>query len=255
MFFVVSKVFNFLAQPLTIIVLLFVASWLIRAPRWKKILNRSAFVTLFFSSNFFIANEAMRAWETPVTPFASITKTYDYGILLTGVTKTAMKPKDRVYFGRGADRATHTLHLYRLGLIRKIIISGGSGKLDGSGALEADDLADFLTMAGVPKSDLVIENRSKNTRESALFVSEILAGTEGSKETLLITSAYHVPRSLACFRKVGINCDPFAAEPIADERRINPSTLLVPSLEAMTIWQILWKEWVGFIAYWAAGYI
>ncbi|MEJ0032641.1 MAG: hypothetical protein WDO15_20815 [Bacteroidota bacterium] len=93
----------------------------------------------------------MRAWEVPVTPFASITKKYDYGILLTGVTKTDMKPKDRVYFNRSADRATHTLQLYKLGIIRKVIVSGGSGRLDGGGVLEADDLANFLRLAGIPR--------------------------------------------------------------------------------------------------------
>ena len=255
MFFVLSKVLNFLAQPLAVTVLLFIAAWIVRNQRWKKILNRSAFAILLFTSNFFIANEAMRAWESPVTTFKSITKTYDYGILLTGVTKTNMKPKDRVYFARGADRATHTLHLYKLGIIRKIIVSGGSGRLDGSGVREADDLADFLKMAGIPESDLVIENTSKNTHESAMLVGDILASTDGPKETLLITSAYHLPRALACFRKAGINSDPFAAEPIADERKFTPDALLIPTIDAMAIWQILLKEWVGFMAYWVVGYI
>src|ERR1041385_4503103 len=179
MFFVFSKILAFLTQPLAVIGMLFVAGWIIRNKRWKKILLTTAFVIFFFCSNPFIANEVMRAWETPVTPFASITKKYDYAILLTGVTKTSMKPKDRVYFSKGADRATHTLQLYRLGIVRKIIISGGSGQLDGRGVLEADDIAAFFRLADVPEEDLIIENQAKNTHESAMLVNEVLSKIAG----------------------------------------------------------------------------
>src|ERR1041384_6538607 len=101
MFFIFSKILAFLAQPLAVIAMLFIAGWIVKNKRWKKILLTTGFVIFFFCSNPFIAHEAMRAWETPVTTFASITKKYDYAILLTGITKTAMKPKDRVYFSRG----------------------------------------------------------------------------------------------------------------------------------------------------------
>ena len=255
MFFIFSKVLAFLAQPIAVIGMLFIAGWIVKNKRWKKILSTTAFVIFFFCSNPFIANEAIRAWETPVTPFTSITKKYDYGIILTGVTKTDMKPKDRVYFSRGADRATHTLQLYKLGIIRKVIISGGSGRLDGSGVLEADDIANFLRLAGIPDADMIIENRSKNTHESAVMVNEILSKIDGPKELLLITSAYHLPRSMACFKKVGVMADAFAAEPTADVRSFDLGSLVVPRLEAIAIWQILIREWVGFVAYWFAGYI
>jgi uncharacterized SAM-binding protein YcdF (DUF218 family) len=255
MFFIASKVLSFLAQPLAIVVLLLVSSWLIRNQRWKKILSRTAFVILIITSNYFISSEVMRLWELPVTTYRSINKTYDYGVLLTGVTKTNMTPKDRVYFNAGADRATHTLELYKRGFIRKIIVSGGSGRLDGLGVREADDLADFLELAGVPGGDIIIENESKNTHESAGMVSQILAAKDGPKELLLITSGYHLRRSLACFKKAGLTPDPFSTNPIAEPRKINLETLLVPSLEAVGMWQMMLKEWVGFVAYWFAGYI
>src|SRR4051812_46625279 len=237
MFFVVSKVLSFLAQPLAITVLILIASWLIKNQRWKKILRITSIFLLLFTSNYFIANDLMRAWEIPVTTFASITKKYDYGVLLTGVTKTNMTPKDRTYFGRGADRATHTMQLYKSGIIKKIIVSGGSGRLDGGGVREADDLADFLKLTGVPDSAIIIENESKNTHESAIRVSEILAKLEGSKEVLLVTSGYHMRRSLACFRKVGVQVVPFATDPVSEPRHYSPENLLVPKPEAIGMWQ------------------
>jgi uncharacterized SAM-binding protein YcdF (DUF218 family) len=255
MFFVFSKILEFLTQPFSVIGMLFVAGWVVRNKRWKKILLTAGFVIFFFCSNFFIANEVMRAWETPVTPFASITKTYDYAIVLTGVTKTDMKPKDRVYFSRGADRAIHALQLYKLGIARKLLITGGSAHLDGRGVLEADDLADFMRMAGVPDQDIIIENQAKNTHESAVLVNEILTKIDGPKQLLIVTSAYHLPRAMACFKKVGVKADAFAAEPMADERHFNIEALLVPKTEAVEIWRIVIREWVGFVAYWFAGYI
>lgn len=255
MFFVLSKTFNFLAQPLAVIILMMIAGWLIRNQRWKKILLRTSFILLIFTSNYFIANEVMNMWEVPVTPYASITKKYDFGVLLTGVTKTEMTPKDRVYFGRGADRATHTLQLYKLGIIKQVIISGGSGRLDGGGVREADDLADFLKLAGVAEADIVIENESKNTHESAMRVKEILSTLGGTKELLLITSGYHMRRSTACFKKAGIETDQFSADPISEKAKFSLGNLLIPKLDAMIMWHVLLKEWVGFVAYWVAGYI
>ena len=255
MFFFFSKVLNFLAQPLVIVVLLLITSWLIRNHRWKKIFRVAGFATLLIFCNYFISNALIRAWELPIKPYESIHKTYDYGVLLTGVTKTNMMPKDRVYFSRGADRATHTLQLWKLGIIKKIIVSGGSGRLDGSGVREADDLADFLKMAGVPDSVLIIENESKNTRESAVNVSALLKNLDGSKDVLLVTSGYHLRRSIACFRKVGINVDPFSTDPVSEPVRFSIDHFLVPRADSIMMWQIMLKEWIGFVAYWLAGFI
>lgn len=255
MFFFFSKVLNFLAQPLVIVVLLFIAGWLIRSQRWRKILRVTGYVTLFVFCNYFISNALIRAWELPITTYASLNKTYDYGVLLTGVTKTNMTPKDRVYFSRGADRATNTLQLWKLGIIRKIIISGGSGRLDGGGVREADDLADFLKLAGVPDSVMIIENESKNTRESAVNVATLLQKLDGSKDVLLITSGYHLRRSIACFKKAGITVDPFSTDPVSEPVRFSIDHFLVPRADSIIMWQIMLKEWIGFVAYWLAGFI
>ena len=63
---------------------------------------------LVFFSNEFIANECMRAWEIPVTPFSEIRKTYSYGILLSGAARTEVGPTDRVYIFSSAA-CTHWL--------------------------------------------------------------------------------------------------------------------------------------------------
>lgn len=120
---------------------------------------------------------------------------------------------------------------------------------------EADDLAAFLKLALVPDSVVVIENASSNTHDSAIAVSKMLNGKVNPSQCLLITSAFHIPRSKACFDKVGWNMDTFSTDPMAHDRLFHPDLLLVPKLEGLVKWNVLFREWVGMFAYRLAGYI
>ena len=201
MFFFLSKTLSYLTQPWIIIIALLIASWVVRNNTWKKRLFRIGMVLLLFFSNDFIANEMMLAWEVKATPYKDIHMTYDYAIILAGVTKSDFEPADRVYFTRGADRVIHTVQLYKSGLVRKILVSGGSGLLSKPRKQEADDMADALVTMGVPKEDILIENKSRNTHESAEEVKKMLAGLTVPERCLLITSGYHLRRADACFEK------------------------------------------------------
>lgn len=254
MFFILSKILGYLVRPLVVIVMLFISSIVIRNKKWKRRLFITAFASLLFCSNEFISNEVMRLWELPPTPFAEIKTTYEVGILLTGVTKTNFSPNDRVYFQRSSDRVTHTLQLYKLGHIKKILISGGDGTiLDHT--KEADDLSLVLQMMGVPLADLIIENQSDNTHLSAVAVKKMIEGIYQPTDCLLITSGYHMRRSRACFKKAGFEVDTFSVDFLSEKRTFTPDVLLVPRIESISKWQVLTKEWVGMLAYKIAGYI
>lgn len=253
MFFVLSKVLNFLTNPLVyVFVLLLLAAWL-RNSKWKKRCFWSGIFLLWFFSNEFIANEAMSAWETDPTPYAAMEKNYDYGIVLTGVTLNDRQPDDRVYFHHGADRVLHTIQLYKKGIIKKILISGGSGRLVTKARPEADELLAVMVMAGVPETDILLENESRNTHESAVNVQKMISTDSGSY--LLITSAFHMRRSEACFKKVGFTIDTFSADYYTHPRYFTLDTLLVPRADCITLWQKMFKEWTGIAAYWMAGYV
>jgi uncharacterized SAM-binding protein YcdF (DUF218 family) len=254
MFFFLSKTAGYLAQPMVIICLLFLAGLIIKNPRRKKILLIGSFVLLMIFSNQFLAHTAMRAWEVPPVPFSEVDSVYDYGIVLTGVTKGRAGPDDRVYFSRGADRATHSMQLYKLGLIRKMIISGGTGRLLDVGVREADELATFMILAGVRADDIVIENKSRNTHDSAVEVSAMLKDIPGPKRLLLITSGYHLRRARACFVKAGLEVDVFSTDPLASGS-LSFDMFIVPKPDAFGVWHSLFKEWAGMIAYKLAGYI
>lgn len=255
MFFVLSKTLSYLAMPLTFICLCLLASVLIRQTKWKKRFFFTGLILLFLFTNEFIANELMRAWEIKPVPFASMRK-HKLGIVLTGATLPRLEPDDRVYFQRGADRVVHTVQLYKLGLIEKILISGGSGRLIDIGEREADDFRDAMMLMGVPDSVITIENETRNTHESAVEVKKLLdrLGIPTS-DGLLITSAFHMRRSLACYRKVDLELEPFSTDFFSHPREYHLDALIVPKLDALVIWHKLTREWVGFIAYKLAGYV
>ncbi|MCE7862419.1 MAG: YdcF family protein [Bacteroidetes bacterium CHB5] len=255
MFFILSKTINFLAMPLVLVCLFWIASRFIQHSQWKKRLALTALILLLIISNDFITNEVALLWEPPATPYHQISKKYKLGILLTGVTKSNMQPDDRIYFQRGADRVTHTLQLYKLGIIEKILVSGGSGSLTKRARQEADEIAEALLLMGVPETDILIENQSRNTHESAVAVKAMLQNRYQPTDCLLITSAYHMYRSDACFKKAGWPCDTFTCDFLSHNRKFTPDVLFIPKAESVTIWTTLMREWAGLVAYKFSGYI
>lgn len=254
MFFVLSKVLNFLTNPLVIVCSLLLFSGFIKNQKRKKRLFWAAFSLLLFFSNDFIANEVMGLWEVPATPYSEVTKTYDWGIVLTGVTMNDRMPDDRVYFQHGADRVVHAVELCKKGIIKRIIISGGSGRLVAAARKEANELFTAMVLMGVPANDIMIENKSRNTYESAVNVGMILRDSNTDK-LLLITSAFHMRRSIACFEKAGFTIDTFSTDFYTHPRYFTPDVLLIPKADSIMIWQKLFKEWVGMMAYKIAGYL
>jgi uncharacterized SAM-binding protein YcdF (DUF218 family) len=256
MFFILSKLLGYLVNPLVIICALLLASFILRSARWKRILRITGISLLFFFSNHFIANEVMHIWELPARPFEELPH-YKVAILLTGITSNKpLGPDDRVYFYLGADRATHTMQLYKLGYVDSIIISGGNGRLVDNGYRESVRLRELLQLTGVPDSSLFVDASSDNTRENAVESRKLLdsLGIDPS-QCILVTSAFHMRRALACFRKVGANVDYFPCDMRSHPRVITPDVLFIPKTEAILVWQKLLKEWTGMLAYKVAGYI
>lgn len=255
MFFVLSKTAIFLVMPLTIIFAVLLASRVLRSQAWQRRCLTAGLILFFFFSNEFISNELMKAWEVDPVAYSEM-KHYKLGILLTGTVIPELKPDDRVYFSKGADRVVHTVQLYKLGLIDKILVSGGSGRVVDIGEREADRFKEAMVLMGVPDSVIMLENRTRNTYESALEVKKILTDAGYSAEDcVLITSAFHMRRALACYRKAGLPLDPFSTDFYAHAGRYYPDAFLVPKIGAFIMWEKMIREWIGIAAYWITGRI
>lgn len=253
MFFYLSKILDFLLQPLLWILLFLILGLVWRRREVRRYFLLTGVGLLLLLSNPFLLNEAWLAWEKPPVPLREMPQ-YDAGILLTGVTSGTKSPHDRVYFNKGADRLLHTLMLYREGLIKKIIVSGGSGAITARYATEADELKKVLLQAGVPDSVILVENTSRNTRENARLTAELLKQHPELQRNLLITSAFHMRRAEGCFHKVGMHPAIFPTDFYSSDRRFSPEDLIIPQESALTQWSVLLHEMVGFGIYKLMGY-
>ncbi len=253
MFFYLSKILDFLLQPIVWILILMAIGLFWKKREKRKFYLIAGFGLLLVLTNPFLINEAWLAWEKPPVPIKEL-PVYDCGIVLTGITYGTKSPHDRVYFKKGADRIMHALLLYRKGLIKNILITGGSGAITQRYATEAEELKKILLQASVPDSVILVENKSRNTRENAIFTAELLKKHPDLKKNLLITSAFHMRRSEGCFKKAGLHPNIFPADFYSTDRMFHPEALLIPQEQVLAEWSILLHEIVGFLMYKIMGY-
>ena len=123
-----------------------------------------------------------------------------------------------------------------------------------SDAREADYAAALFESLGIPRERLVMERRSRNTQENAEF-SKALAAPKPGERWLLVTSAFHMPRSVGLFRKAG-----FAVRALSGRLASRPGARIFCAsmsslLEGLDRVDTGVREWMGLIAYWATGKI
>ncbi len=254
MFFLFSKILEILIEPLVLVFILLLIAVFSRNEVRRKRFSVAALAVFFIFTNNFIADEAMRSLEYPATPDTELHGTYDFGIVLGGMMNYDTKLK-REQFDRGADRLFQALKLYREGKIKKIFIVGGSGSILLPDKRESPIARNYLVAIGVPTSDILIEPKSRNTHENALFARRILDSVDPGGRYLLITSAYHMPRAYRCFLKAGIVADRYSTDRYSGPRKFIFDHLFIPDKLALDEWDIILHEWMGFIAYKISGYI
>ena len=171
--------------------------------RRAKRLRIAAITLLYICANPFLVDEAFRAWE-PVTPDWDLMDTkYDAAIVLGGIGDVDLRLQ-KINFGMSADRLMQTLRLYHLGRIKKIIYTGGSGSIEFPEKKEGKFVHKYLREIEIPDSAMIIESESKNTFENAAFTKKILDSLQFKGKCLLVTSAFHMRRSMAIFEKAGL---------------------------------------------------
>ncbi|MGI4763156.1 MAG: YdcF family protein [Janthinobacterium lividum] len=256
MFFFLSKILLVVFSPGAWLMALLGAALLARRTgRWRTRWLWAAAILLVVGGNDAALDVVLRRWELPAVPLSAVAPA-DAAVLLTGITEADRRPHDRVYLNEGADRFTNALWLYRAGKVRRIIISGGLASLRAQPGVapEAEQLATLLKLAGVPASAILVEPRSQNTRENALCTKALLQQHPDIKSLVLVTSAFHERRALACFAKVGLHPAPFPADFRSHGFMLTFGYLFVPSTDVLTRWSSLLHEMVGYGIYRVIGY-
>jgi uncharacterized SAM-binding protein YcdF (DUF218 family) len=152
-----------------------------------------------------------------------------------------------------ADRIIAAAALARQYPNARILFTGGSANLISNDAREADYVGALFESLGIPKARLMTERRSRNTQENAEF-SKAMAAPKSGERWLLVTSAFHMPRSVGLFRKAGFTVEPY---PVNWRVGGRGDLLAFSSVadEGLDRTEIALREWIGLIAYRASGKI
>lgn len=250
MFFLLSKILSFLIDPLFWVVVFLLASFLHKRKYLRRRFLTFGLLFLILFSNPFIYKFINDLWSVKyIVP----KEKYDYGILLGGMLDIESTPEN-ILFLKNNDRLLNTIELFSKKRIKKILISGASGSLT-SKLKEAEILKKYLIKIGIPDSCVFSENSSKNTYENAVYCDKKLTQIHKSKviNCLIITSDYHMRRSLACFKKTNLHADPYVKKPLT--KHFDLEYIIVPQSSALFSWKILLHEIVGYYTYKILNYI
>ncbi|WP_342414963.1 YdcF family protein [Paenibacillus sp. FSL R10-2782] len=126
-----------------------------------------------------------------------------------------------------------------------ILFSGG--QVFGDSGNEANIAQRQLLELGIPAKDILIENRSLNTQQNAVYTSQILKQHQLTKP-ILVTSAFHMPRAAVEFQRAGMQAVPYPTDYLASEHPSLYAAKLSPSAGAMATTGTALKEYLGLLA-------
>ncbi len=263
MFLFLSKLIPLLIYPLNVVCLLLITAlilWWIKS-KWTPLIIAAAFVIILLSSNGWTSNWLVQSLEWQNIPTGELPNA-DAIVVLGGGTRSQAYPRPDVDLTDAGDRVWYGGTLYRAGKAPKIIVSGGRISWRGAGKPESQDLTKLLVAMGVPETDIIPEGDSYNTRDNAVNVNKILK-EQNFKSILLVTSAMHMPRSLAIFKNLGINAiaaptDYHISQLEIDEpNRQNESAILslIPDAENLDQTTNAIKEYIGIVVYKLRGWL
>jgi uncharacterized SAM-binding protein YcdF (DUF218 family) len=149
-----------------------------------------------------------------------------------------------------ADRVFGFLALARQYPKAKLLLVGGESAIFPQGHSEAEATRDLLVAEGLAAERMLVEPRSRNTSENAIYAQALVK--PGPGETwLLVTSAVHMPRAIGCFRHAGWSVVPFPADfRVGDDD--GWSFAFTPHLALI---ELAAREWLGLVAYRLLGRI
>ncbi|MFM2036180.1 MAG: hypothetical protein RL459_1445 [Pseudomonadota bacterium] len=257
--FIASKLLSFATQPLFwAIALLALGLWLMkRWPHWGQRACSSALVVMVLVGWLAPPEALLRHLEEQHPGPAAQADLSGYaGVVVLG---GAMEPSRfwerpgpvdlQVALNAGAERMTAPVALLRQHPQWRVLFTGGEGELNFKTFTEAERAKAYFHAMGVGEDRLLLEDASRTTFDNAVL-SAHLPGVDITKPWLLITSAWHMPRAMAVFRKAGWNVTPY---PVDYRSSPNTAWLEYSLRQGADKWQVALHEIVGLWAYRLAG--
>ena len=157
------------------------------------------------------------------------------------------------HVGASGDRLMQATMLWRAGKAPTIIVTGGNLPWVRAWGTDASFAGELLKTWGVPSKSIIVESNSRNTRENAINTAAIWRERH-FRSGLLVTSAIHMPRALASFRKAGLDVVPWPADFRAPSPRVETVFDVLPDAGALETTTIAIKEWLGLAVYRLRGW-
>ena len=257
MFYYASKIFWLLAQPVSAAAILVGFSLLLTAISWRRSAAATgtlAFLILGLSIWTNVGAVALQPLENRFRKPDQAPERVDGIIVLGGAFEGRVSgERGQPELNEGGDRMTEAAALALRYPQAKLLISGAGGTLIDDAPGDGELGADFLAPLGIDRARVLAENVARNTQEN-IALSRELAQPKPGETWLLVTSAFHMPRSVGLFRKAGWEVVPWPADYRApgNERlgfcRDDSMRCLRQTTAAV-------REWIGLATYRLTGRI
>lgn len=262
MFLYFSKAAPLLVYPLGLACMLVLAAVALR--RYDSVSVALAVLSvaiLLVFSNGVVAGRLAATLEWRYLPEGNLPPA-DAIVLLGGSTRSDEYPRVMTEVNEAGDRLFETVRLYREGKAPYVIVTGGAIDWMGSSTPEAAGMRELLEFMSVPSEAILADAAAQNTYENALQVRAI-ADEHGIQRILLVTSALHMPRSVAIFEKQGFEVvaaptDFFATraeKPAAGIGLAGAFYNLLPDVQYLHVSTRVLKEYMGMAVYRARGWM
>ena len=257
MFFSLSKLFWFVATPSNALTLAVLAGALLalatRLRRFGLGLAAAGALGLLIGGFSPLANWVIIPLEERFPAFSESDGPIEGVVVLGGSFQAGESlARGQATLNEAGERIVALADLARRYPKAKLVFSGGAGELLGAEPPEADALKRFLDTFGVSPDRVLFENRSRTTSENAAF-SRALVEPAPSERWLLVTSAWHMPRAVGCFRKAGFAVTPYPVDYRTRGWR-DRGRVFASAADGLRRLELGVKEWLGLLGYWAAGY-
>ena len=239
-------------MPLGVVLFLSLVALLLVLRGMKKTaagLIALAFVILWVGSTPIVAHHLYLNLESryPAKPFDKIPRV-DCIVVLGGVVGPPLPPRLEIEFHEAIDRVYKTAELYRKNKGETVIVKAGNQPWSESSWAEAELIRDLLVEWGVSSDSIMLEGSSRNTRENAMYSRNIINAIS-CVDTVLVTSAAHMPRAVAAFKSVNVEVIPVPVDfRVVNKNRISAMSFL-PSAQALAMTSDGIREWIGRVMY------
>lgn len=257
MFFVLSKTLGIMMIPTNFLIGLGIAGAVLTCTRLAWLGRKLVMVSILllavcaFSP---LGHLLLYPLEARFPPWNPTSGAPDGIIVLGGSIDAELSAEhDTTVVGNAADRIIAAAVLARQYPNARIVFSGGSANLISTDAREADYAGALFERLGIARTRLTMERRSRNTQENAEFSKALVAPKSGER-WLLVTSAFHMPRSVGLFRKAGFPVEPYPVDWRVGDRS-DLLTFTNFAVDGLMHTDIGAREWIGLIAYRLTGKI